>query len=602
MSKDNKLKCGIEIHQRLDTHKLFCNCPSIEGIKVNKKYKRKMHVVKSEISEIDKTAQFEKKKNTDYVYEFYPRSCCELEIDECPPLGLNQEALDIVLEMALALNSNIVDEIHFMRKQVIDGSNTSGFQRTAVIATGGYIETSKGKISIELICLEEESSGIVKKEIGESTFRLDRLGIPLIEITTGPDIIDEEHAKEVAEKIGMMLRVTGKVQRGLGTIRQDINVSIPKGARVEIKGAQDLNMITKLIENEVERQKNLIKLIEEIKKKIKVKKLKFLIADITEIFEETESKLIKNSIKKGEKILSIKLEKHKGFLGTELLPEIRYGTELSQYAKMAGVKGIIHSDENLEKYKITDEEIFQIKITLDLEKEDAFVLVAAPEDIGRNALEKIIERTQMDYVPLETRRADQDKSYFMRPIAGKARMYPETDIPPQPIDNIRMKKIKEKKGRGLEDTKQMLEKLLNKDLAKKMLKSKHLKLFIRLVESGHDAKLVANILEQTLTELRRQGIKIEKIKEKQIEKILEEYKQGVIAKKAIIEILKYLTSEKGSIKDIIKKYKLNKITGKELEKIVKKEKGDIGEIMKKYKLTVDPEDIQSILKNKQKIK
>ncbi|MFA5381601.1 MAG: Glu-tRNA(Gln) amidotransferase subunit GatE [Candidatus Micrarchaeia archaeon] len=591
-----KLKCGIEIHQRLNTHKLFCNCPSIEGKEINKKYKRKLHIVKSEISEIDKTAQFEKEKNKFNVYEFYPNSCCELEIDECPPLKLNKEALDIVLEVALALNSNILDEIHFMRKQVIDGSNTSGFQRTAIISLGGFVETSKGKVNIETICLEEESAGIVEKKDDESVFRLDRLGIPLIEIATAPDIIDEEHAKEVAEKIGMILRITGKVQRGLGTIRQDINISIPEGNRVEIKGAQELNLIPKLIINEVERQKNLATLLKEINKKIDVKKLDSPIADVTEIFEETESNMLKTAIKKGERILAIKLEKHKDILGTELLSGIRYGTELSQYAKMAGVKGIIHSDEKLEKYKINDEEIFQIKITLDIKKEDAFVLVAGPEKIATIALEKVLERAKMDQVPLETRRAEQDKTYFMRPIAGKARMYPETDIPPQIIKEERLKIIKEKKGKGLEDTEKTLEKLLNKDLAKKMIKSKNLKLFMNLVEQGFDPKLIANTLEQTITELKRQNFNTENITDKEITQLFQEYKNNQFAKSAIGEILKYMCEIK-DIKTIIKKYKLEKITGKDLEKIVKKEK-EIGEIMKKYRLNVEPEEVQIILNKK----
>lgn len=600
MSEKPKLKCGLEIHQRLDTHKLFCNCPSIEGKEANKKYKRKLHIVKSEISEIDKTAQFEKEKNTEYFYEFYPEACCELEIDECPPLNLNQEALDTVLEIAINLHSNIVNEVHFMRKQVIDGSNTSGFQRTAIIAIGGYIETSKGKVSIETICLEEESSGIVKKEIGESTFRVDRLGIPLIEIATGPDIIDEEHAKETAEKIGMILRITGKVQRGLGTIRQDLNVSIPGGARVEIKGAQELDLIPKLIKNEMLRQQNLKKLIEKIKKE-KIKITSPYIADITELFEETESKLIKTAIKNGEKIFAIKLENNKDLLGYEILPGIRYGTELSQYAKMAGVKGIIHSDENLEKYKITEEEIFQIRIVLDMKPNDAFVLVAAEEKTAINALNKVIERAEMDFIPLETRRADKDLSYFMRPIAGKARMYPETDIPPETITTKRLENIKNKRGKGLQDTKELLEKKLNADLAKKMLKSRYLQLFFKLIENGHDPILIANTLEQVLTELRREGIEIEKITEEQIENIFEEYKKDKFTKKAIAEILRYISKE-GDIEGIIKKYKLNKIKGEELNRIINENNENIGEIMKNYRLNIEPEDIQSIIKNKNKKK
>ena len=265
--------------------------------------------------------------------------------------------------------------------------------------------------------------------------------------------------------------------------------------------------------------------------------------------------------------------------------------------RMAGVKGIIHSDENLEKYKISDEEVFQIKEALELKEKDAFILVAGPESIVKSALEKVYERAMMDFIPMETRVARQDKTYFMRPIAGRARMYPETDIPPQLIEKKRLEKIKMEKGKGIGDTKAMLEKYLNKDLAKKMLKSRHLNLFMNLVEEGHDAKLVANTLEQKLIEARREGINVDKITDTSLKKLFGAYKKGLFAKTAILEILKHLLEDK-SIEQIVEENGLEKIKGKELEKIVEEEKGDIAEIMRKYRLNIDPEDVQALIKKK----
>ncbi len=254
-------KCGIEIHNRLATEqKLFCSCPArfSELDKPSFTIFRKLRAVPGEMGEVDVAAEFEFLRDRDYVYQVYEDACCLVELDEEPPHELNREALYIALQIAKMLNCEIPEEIHVMRKTVIDGSNTSGFQRTAIVGLNGWIETSKGRVKITSVCLEEESAGIVKKSGKKVIYRLDRLGIPLVEISTAPDIKDPEHAREVAEKIGMIVRSTGKSQRGIGVTRQDLNISIEKGARVEIKGVQELELIPKVLEYEVKRQLELI--------------------------------------------------------------------------------------------------------------------------------------------------------------------------------------------------------------------------------------------------------------------------------------------------------------------------------------------------------
>ncbi|HIQ49846.1 MAG TPA: Glu-tRNA(Gln) amidotransferase subunit GatE [Nanoarchaeota archaeon] len=268
-------KCGLEIHNRLAVkHKLFCKCPARFSKQEKPSFTvfRKLRAVPGETGEIDVAAEFEFLRDRDYIYYVYEDTCCLVELDEEPPHEINKEALFVALQIAKMLNCEIPEEIHVMRKIIIDGSNTSGFQRTAIVGLNGYIETSKGKVRINTVCLEEESAGIVEKNEKKVIYRLDRLGIPLIEISTAPDIKDPEHAKEVAEKIGMIIRSTGKSQRGIGVTRQDLNVSITHGARVEIKGVQELELIPKVLENEVKRQLEIIKKGEKPKPETRVAK------------------------------------------------------------------------------------------------------------------------------------------------------------------------------------------------------------------------------------------------------------------------------------------------------------------------------------------
>jgi len=254
-------KSGLEIHQQLEGKKLFCSCPTLNlrNTDADISFKRKLRAVIGETGDVDKAAAYEMAKGKYFVYEGDSKDCCLVEMDEEPPHSINKEAVQVALQAAKIMNAKIVDEIQVMRKTIVDGSNVSGFQRTALIAYDGYIETSKGKVRIPTILLEEEACQPLEKTKEYTKYRLDRLGIPLIEIATRPDIKDPEHAKETAEKIGMILRSTGGAKRGIGTIRQDVNISIKGKNRVEIKGFQEIKIMPKVIEKEIERQLKLDK-------------------------------------------------------------------------------------------------------------------------------------------------------------------------------------------------------------------------------------------------------------------------------------------------------------------------------------------------------
>ena len=254
------MKAGLEFHQRLATeHKLFCSCSAeLSDEKPIASYVRKLRPVVGELGMVDPAALEEFLKKKSFVYQAFKDHSCLVELDEAPPGPVNPQALDITLEIALLLNCTIMDEIHVMRKTVIDGSNTSGFQRTILIGRDGYVDTKHGRVDITGVYLEEEAAGIVSDKPEEKVYRLDRLSIPLVEISTGILTLEPQQVKEVALEIGRLLRMTGKVQRGIGSIRQDIIVSIPGGARVEVKGVQEIRLLDKIIEHEVKRQERLI--------------------------------------------------------------------------------------------------------------------------------------------------------------------------------------------------------------------------------------------------------------------------------------------------------------------------------------------------------
>lgn len=263
-------RCGLEIHQQLEGKKLFCNCKTLNSDEEpDIRVERKLRAVAGETGDVDVAAEFEMSKKRQFVYESNSEDTCLVEYDEEPPHEMNRKALETAIKIALLLNARIVDEIQVMRKTVIDGSNVSGFQRTALIAMDGFIETPSGKVGIPIICLEEEAAQKLEEENDFARYGLDRLGIPLIEIATDAGIKSAEHAKEAAAHIGMILRSVENVKRGLGTIRQDVNISIEKGARTEIKGFQDLKAIPKVIEYEVKRQIDSIKQGKKLAKEVR---------------------------------------------------------------------------------------------------------------------------------------------------------------------------------------------------------------------------------------------------------------------------------------------------------------------------------------------
>jgi glutamyl-tRNA(Gln) amidotransferase subunit E len=282
------LKCGLEVHQQLKTErKLFCNCKAIlHRDKHNASILRHMRPTLSELGEYDGTALMEFKTKKNVFYQLYDDTVCTYEMDDTPPFHINQEALDIALEIALLHNCSIVDELHISRKQYLDGSIPTGFQRTGIIGIEGWIPYKNRKIGIIQLGLEEDACREISDVGHKIVFKTDRLSIPLIEVVTYPDIQIPSEAGEVASIIGRLLRSTGKVRRGLGSIRQDVNVSIDGGTRVELKGIPKIQYISKAVANEARRQKALLDIRDEIRLRgITEKTLRSEHQDVTSIFK-----------------------------------------------------------------------------------------------------------------------------------------------------------------------------------------------------------------------------------------------------------------------------------------------------------------------------
>jgi len=572
------LKVGLEVHQQLETQtKLFCACkPELFKEEPEITFLRRLRPTQSELGQIDPAAYFEFQKGVKILYEADRQTACLVEMDEEPPHPLNMEAVEIALTVALMMNATPVDEIHVMRKTVIDGSNTTGFQRTCTIALNGMIKVGEKTVPIQHVSLEEDAARKTGEEGTIIRYRIDRLGIPLIEIATAPVINTPKEAGEVALAIGKILRATGRVKRGLGTIRQDLNVSINGGALTEIKGVQELELIPLVVEYEVQRQLNLMKISEELRQAGATSgNLKEEFFDVTEVFRQTACKVIRKALEKGHVVLAVKLPNFGGFLKRELMPGIRLGTEMADRARFWGrVGGIFHTDE-LPAYGITAQEVEALRNAVGAKEKDAVVFVADARENAEDALRAVIERAleAIKGVPEETRAANPDgTTRYMRPRPGAARMYPETDIPPIHVTEELINSIRQ---RLPELPEQRLERLmreysLNQKLAKQIMELEYTELFETIAkESKVTPTTIAVFLTETMKALKRDGIPVEKVSETKIREVFKALGAEEITKEALPDIVAWLSkNEEKTVMEAVESLGLKTLTKEELGKII----------------------------------
>ena len=576
------LKVGFEIHQQLSTqNKLFCNCKCLEVENYDSIFLRKLRPAHSELGSYDRASIFEFTKMRTIKYHSSYIASCLVEADEEPPHEINRDAMDTALIVSLALNSNIIDEINVMRKIVIDGSNTSGFQRTMLISYGGHLQVDGKKIGVQTICLEEDSGKLLSDDGKFREYGLDRLGIPLIEIALEPVTGTPTEIVKIALTLGRLLRTTKRVARGLGSIRQDVNISVNNGKGiVEIKGVQRLDQLIKVIEYETTRQHGLILIAEKMNRERKPNDIIIgdKIMDITNIFIDSSSKIIQKIISnKGNIFMAVRVKGFKGLFGFEPYPDIRIGKELGELVRFYGFGGLFHSDE-LPNYGITDIEVKKVNEILDIDiSKDGFIILGGPREKMSIAISAICDRLNnvSSGVPSETRAARIDgKTIYSRPKPGSARMYPETDISPFKITDDFLVPLKEKVPKSWNETILYLAKKyqLNENLAEKIFDSNYFEIFEILCDlTKISPSFIASKLTEDILNLERQGYDSSILNNDILLDIFKRLDSGLIAKESINLIMeKLMNKTTKSVDESIRVLGIKSISDEELEKIINK--------------------------------
>lgn len=561
----DKLKVGLEIHQQLASkNKLFCDCKIIESNEYDFTFKRNLRPTQSEMGSYDQAALFESKKIKTVKYQSSKNANCLIESDEEPPRTVNNEALELVLTISLALNCTIEDELHIMRKIVIDGSNTTGFQRTILVGRNGFLEVEGIRVGIQSVCLEEDAARIInedKKEDENKAYSLDRLGIPLIEIALEPISNSPIFVTNVAQTVGRLLRSTKKVTRGLGSIRQDVNISTENGPVVEVKGVQQLSQLPLVIEYERKRQDALNQIANELKKR-DIDESSFIdnVTDVTQLLSKSSSKVVKKILTGDSRFTAFVLRRFKGILSFEPYPGIRLGKELGDLVKVYGIGGIFHSDE-LPNYGITTGDVESISDVLRMDKNDAFVLIGGPTKSLNTVLLELFTRIKKGFsgiVP-ETRSARLDGvTVFSRPKSGSSRMYPETDIPYISIDEGKLKQLSQDTPQPWNEIiDQICKKYnINKTLAENIFDSKYFSLFEKIVShTSTSPSFVISKLTEDLVSMEREGYDSSILSEDVLFCLFTELDNSRITKESIpLVIEKLLKNESMDVDEIISSF------------------------------------------------
>ncbi|MEM0117864.1 MAG: Glu-tRNA(Gln) amidotransferase subunit GatE [Conexivisphaerales archaeon] len=588
------LKVGLEIHRQLrSSAKLFCSCPPVKE-EEGKTFRRRFRPSESELGEVDPAALFEAKKGLWISYVAGRESSCLVEADEEPPHDINKHALETAIMVCRILNSEVVDEIQVMRKMVIDGSNTTGFQRTMVVGIGGSFRVKGKEIGVQTVTLEEDAARILDSNAGERRFSLDRLGIPLIEVSLEPVTASPKAIQEIALALGRLLKATGRMEKGLGSVRQDINISVMNGEIIEVKGVQQLDLVSRVVQFEAERQLWLRELARIMKDRgLKNGFMDEQIVDVSSIFSDTASKIIISGIKRGEKVLAVKVKGMKGLLSLEPKPNMRLGKELADIARFYTLGGLFHSDE-LPSYGISKDEVTRVRGVLQCRDEDdndnndndghhhhyygdAFILVVGEENRARLCMQALCRRLEQALLgpPAETRAAtDEGETRFIRPRPGSARMYPETDIPPIPITDELITRIDKLIPPSWDEQVEQLKKKygLKDEQAEKILDSDYLELFNTVCSSSSlQPSFVASLLTEGLVSLRREGIDVAaKIKDATLLDLFEMLSKGEVAKEVSLDMLRSIAKgESKDLKEAMQKLGVQRLSREDLSSLVR---------------------------------
>ena len=572
-SAKNRLKVGLEIHQQLDTkNKLFCNCEIVDATEHDFTFKRNLRPTRSEMGSYDQAALFESKKIKIIKYQSSRNSNCLIESDEEPPVEVNTEALEVVLTLCLALHCTVEDELHVMRKIVIDGSNTTGFQRTILVGRDGFLDVEGIRVGVQSICLEEDAARIINeqnKDNDESNkiYSLDRLGIPLIEIALEPISNSPTFVTILAQTVGRLLRSTKKVTRGIGSIRQDVNISVDNGPVVEIKGVQQLSQLALIIDYESKRQDGLNQIAKKLTER-NINQSEFIgtVTDVTDLLRNSSSKVLKRILTDDSKIIAFVLHGFNGILSFEPYPGIRLGKELGDLVKSYGIGGIFHSDE-LPNYGISIDDVQSISSVLRMNKNDAFILVGGSITLLNTVLFELFNRITKSFsgVVPETRYVRIDGiTAFSRPRPGSSRMYPETDIPYISIDDNTMKGLSKLIPQPWDVVIEQISKKydINKTLAENIFDSQYFILFEKIIsQTSISPSFIISKLTEDLVSLERDGYDTSILTEDVLFYLFMQLNYSRISKESVpIIIEKLLKKEVDDVEEVIRSFGTDNLT------------------------------------------
>ena len=571
--ESGELLVGLEIHQQLAcSTKLFCRCPPVKSEVLPYSFERRLRPAQSETGGVDPAAVFEFSKGRSNKYFWSPESSCLVEADEEPPHPLSSEGLDSALLVAQTLGSIMVDEVHVMRKIVIDGSNTGGFQRTAVVGLGGSFDVGDVKVGVQSVTLEEDAARILGEDSTSRHFALDRLGVALVEVALAPVKGDPDLVGRVALHLGRILRSTGRVARGLGTIRQDLNVSLSGGKVVEVKGVQKLNLLPRVVEYERARQSALVQVAAKLGDR-GIRQVACTATDVTTAVSESGSKVLRGKIAEGGKVVAVSARGLKGLLGWEPSPGVRLGKEVAEVARAKSLGGVIHSDE-FERQGIHEDEEALLRKRTGSTREDAIVLLAGPAWQVDACVPRVVERLReaVSGVPAETRAAtDSGETRYMRPRPGSQRMYPETDIPNIGVTGQMLADL----GRAVPQNWEVrVSRLadaysLSRDMALKLYDSELDADFEALAkELKLEPSVVASVLVDVPSRLAREGVPQEALGLEVLADVLRSVASGSVAKEAVPDVLKEAGSSGRSVEDAIRSLGLERANEPEIRAVV----------------------------------
>lgn len=567
-------KSGLEIHQQLLTSKkLFCRCPAgMYSEKYDAEILRHMRPTLSEFGEYDGTALMEFKTKKDITYRINRDTVCTYEMDDTPPFLINEEALNIALGCGLLFDCSIVDELHIVRKQYLDGSIPTGFQRTAIFALNGKIPFKNRQIEIVQMSIEEDSCREVSDSGHSRVYLADRLGMPLIETVTGPNMKTPFEAAEVAEMCANLVRSTNKMRRGIGSAREDVNVSVDGGTRVEIKGVPKIGRIPLLTYNEAMRQWNLLRLRDELHKR-GITKDSFTAKweDITRLVKRAYYQPVRSAIEQGLSVKCVVLHGFAGLLHWQTQTDTYFSKEISDRVRviacLTNIPNIIHSDSRGEN--LTSAEWLNIKRAAGATDDDSMVIVWGSEIDTETAVKEIIIRAKEAAigVPSETRQALRDGTNgFERILPGPDRMYPDTDLPPSRITNEQLEKLQINLPEKFWERENWYEQLgIPQDTIRELSISKFAKLFKHIVNEWKiNPTLAAVVLIQYPKRLKRNGAGVNLINEEMMKEIFKSYKDGLLVRDGILTAIKKAITKGKFYPELLPK----PLTGKEIDETI----------------------------------